>query len=268
MPRLQDKVAIVTGGSQGIGADTVRQFLQEGATVHSADLAPTQVPEHDRLHHHVVDVTDEDRVQDFVNDVLAADGRIDVLFSNAGIHLSRAFLDTSLEEYERVMDVNVRGGFLVIREVLRAMVEAGAGSIVVNSSNGGLIGRPNDSVYNASKHALVGLTRSLTVAYAHTGVRFNTVNPGPIDTDFLRALDPELSLEGEKRMAASVPAARIGTAAEVAAAVVFLASDESTYVNGVSIAVDGGKAAGTMGWERYSMDFKLPERHWAQGQGS
>jgi NAD(P)-dependent dehydrogenase (short-subunit alcohol dehydrogenase family) len=135
------------------------------------------------------------------------------------------------------------------------MIERRSGSIITMSSNGGLIGRPGDPIYNASKHALIGLTRSLAVAYAHLGIRVNAVCPGPIDTPMLRGLVPEGEFERRvPALVASTPAARVGRADEVAQAVVFLGSDESAFITGAAIPVDGGKAAGVMPNDRYRID--------------
>ncbi|MGE0217902.1 SDR family NAD(P)-dependent oxidoreductase [Mycolicibacterium sp.] len=263
MGRLDGKVAVVTGAARGIGLATVRRFVEEGATVYASDIAAAQeIFDKSRHHHGIVDATDETAVGDFYADVLAREGRLDVLFSNVGIHLSKALPETTVGEFDRIFDVNVKSAFLSIRAALPAMLDRRSGSVIVTSSNGGLMGRPNDPVYNATKHALVGLVKSLAVRYASHGIRFNSVNPGAIDTDMLRGSVGGTEEIAEKRAVASTPATRTATATEVANAVVFLASDETPFINGVALAVDGAKSAGALSADRYSLDFTLSESQW------
>jgi NAD(P)-dependent dehydrogenase (short-subunit alcohol dehydrogenase family) len=261
MGRLAGKVAVVFGGARGIGLATVKEFVAEGATVFSSDLRePSESVEGAR--HSLVDATDEGQVDEFVRGVLAEAGRIDVLFNNVGIHLGKPLSDTTLAEFDNIFAVNVRAAFLATRAVLPRMIERKAGSIVTTSSNGGVMGRPGDPVYNATKHALVGMMKSIAVAHAHQGIRANTVNPGAIDTDMLRGVlaSPEEFEAKQHQLTASTPAARVGEAWEVAKAVVFLASDESRFINGVALPIDGAKAAGAMPGNRYSLDFELGVR--------
>ncbi|MBB5852581.1 SDR family NAD(P)-dependent oxidoreductase [Amycolatopsis umgeniensis] len=261
MGRLADKVAVVFGGARGIGLATVKEFVAEGATVFSSDIRePAESVE--GVTHSLVDATDEGQVDGFVRGVLAETGRIDVLFNNVGIHLGKPLSDTTLAEFDNIFALNVRAAFLGIRAVLPHMLARKAGSIVTTSSNGGVMGRPGDPVYNATKHALVGMTKSIAVAHAHQGIRANTVNPGAIDTDMLRGTlaSPEEFEAKQHQLTASTPAGRVGEAWEVAKAVVFLASDESRFVNGVALPIDGAKAAGAMPGNRYSLDFELGVR--------
>ncbi|GAB2779324.1 SDR family NAD(P)-dependent oxidoreductase [Amycolatopsis magusensis] len=263
MGRMDNKVALVFGGARGIGLATVKEFLAEGAIVHASDIRePAEDIQHENLRHSLVDATDEADVQSFVEQALGEHGRIDVLFSNVGVHLGKPLPETTLEEFDHIFALNVRTAFLATRAVLPHMIEAKAGSIVITSSNGGMMGRPADPVYNATKHALVGLAKSLAVAHAHLGIRVNTVNPGAIDTDMLRSTlaSPDEFEAKQHALTASTPAARVGEAWEVAKAVVFLASDESRFVNGAVLPVDGAKAAGAMPGHRYSLDFELGVR--------
>ncbi|WP_340683823.1 SDR family oxidoreductase [Amycolatopsis coloradensis] len=261
MGRLAGKVAVVFGGARGIGLATVKEFVAEGATVFSSDIRePAEAVEGARQS--LVDATDEGQVDEFVRGVIAETGRIDVLFNNVGIHLGKPLVDTTLVEFDNIFALNVRAAFLGTRAVLPHMIANKAGSIVTTSSNGGVMGRPGDPVYNATKHALVGMTKSIAVAHAHQGIRANTVNPGAIDTDMLRGTlaSPEDFEAKRHQLTASTPAARVGEAWEVAKAVVFLASDESRFVNGVALPIDGAKAAGAMPGNRYSLDFELGVR--------
>jgi NAD(P)-dependent dehydrogenase (short-subunit alcohol dehydrogenase family) len=263
MGRLVDKVAVVFGGARGIGLATVKEFLAEGATVFASDIRePAEKLEYVDYTHTIIDATDETQVGQFVLDVLTKAGRIDVLFNNVGVHLGKPLADTTLDEFDHIFALNVRAAFLGTRAVLPAMIDRLAGSIITTSSNGGVMGRPGDPVYNATKHALVGMMKSLAVAHAHQGIRVNTVNPGAIDTEMLRGTlaSPEDFEAKQHQLVASTPAARVGEAWEVAKAVVFLASDESRFISGVALPIDGAKAAGAMPGNRYSLDFELGVR--------
>ncbi|RSM62753.1 NAD(P)-dependent oxidoreductase [Amycolatopsis sp. WAC 01376] len=261
MGRLAGKVAVVFGGARGIGLATVKEFVAEGATVFSSDIRELAEPV-EGVRHSLVDATDEGQVDEFVRGVLAETDRVDVLFNNVGIHLGKPLADTTLAEFDNIFALNVRAAFLGTRAVLPRMIENKAGSIITTSSNGGVMGRPGDPVYNATKHALVGMMKSIAVAHAHQGIRANTVNPGAIDTDMLRGTlaSPEEFEAKQHQLTASTPAARVGEAWEVAKAVVFLASDESRFINGVALPIDGAKAAGAMPGNRYSLDFELGVR--------
>lgn len=261
MPRLNNKIAVVIGSARGIGLATVTEMLGEGATVYSADLRePAGVGVRAARHTHtLLDATDEHAVARFIDSVLAAAGRIDILFCNVGIHLGKPVTETSTAEFDAVFAANVKTAFLGCRAVIPAMLNQRRGSIIITSSNGGLMGRPNDPIYNASKHALVGLTKSLSVAYAQHGIRVNAINPGAIDTEMLRGAETALTDELARKASASTPAARVGDAVEVAKTVVFLASDEARFINGVALAIDGAKSAGALTPDRYSLDFDLYE---------
>jgi NAD(P)-dependent dehydrogenase (short-subunit alcohol dehydrogenase family) len=263
MGRLDDKVAVVFGGARGIGLATVKEFLAEGATVYSSDIRePAEKVEGVDYTHTIVDATDELQVSQFVLDVLTKAGRIDVLFNNVGVHLAKSLADTSVDEFDNIFALNVRAAFLGTRAVLPHMIDRKAGSIITTSSNGGVMGRPGDPVYNATKHALVGMMKSLAVAHAHQGIRVNTVNPGAIDTDLLRNTlpSPDDFEAKQHQLVATTPAARVGEAWEVAKAVVFLASDESRFISGIALPIDGAKSAGAMPGNRYSLDFELGVR--------
>lgn len=213
--RLAGKAAVIVGGARGIGLATVREFLAEGADVHTADIRePAEQLPVERCRHTSLDATDETQVGVFVDGVISATGRIDVLVNNVGIHLGKPLVDTTPAEFDRLFAVNVRTAFLATRAVLPHMLERKNGSIIFTSSNGGLIGRPGDPVYNASKHALVGLMKSIAVAHAHEGIRANAVNPGAIDTEMLRGTlpSPEEFERLQPVLLASTPAARVGQA--------------------------------------------------------
>lgn len=261
MDRLKDKVAVIFGSATGIGRATAEEFVRQGATVYGSDIVANPPEIGSRYIHSKVDATDESSVNEFVAKVIEAESRVDICFNNVGGGLQKKVSETSLDEFEYAVRINLRSVFLGTRAVLPYMLQQQSGSIISTSSNGGLMARPNDPVYNATKHGVVGLMKSVAVAHAAEGVRANTVNPGPIDTPMLRSVLPEgRALEDPEMtrlIVASTPAARIGAALDVAHAVVFLASDESTFINGVALAVDGAKAAGAMPSHRYRLDFDL-----------
>jgi NAD(P)-dependent dehydrogenase (short-subunit alcohol dehydrogenase family) len=261
MHRLQGKVAVIFGSATGIGRATAEEFVRQGATVYGSDLMSDVPGIGPAYRHSRVDATEEEDVNDFVARVVEAESRIDVCFNNVGGGLQKKVSEASLDDFEYAVRINLRTVFLGTRAVLPHMLAQQKGSIISTSSNGGLMGRPNDPVYNATKHGVVGLMKSVAVAHAAEGIRANTVNPGPIDTPMLRSILPEgrelEEPEITRLIVASTPAARIGAASDIAQAVVFLASDESTFVNGVALAIDGGKAAGALPSHRYAQDFDL-----------
>jgi NAD(P)-dependent dehydrogenase (short-subunit alcohol dehydrogenase family) len=205
------------------------------------------------------DVRKEADVKSLIHQAMERWRRLDVFVNNAGIGLNRDVTETSEDEFDAVFAVNVKGVFLGCKHAVPAMLRGGGGSIINMSSNGGLIGRPGDPVYCASKHAVMGLTKALAVAYASHNIRVNALCPGPIDTPMLWA---GVATQQDRREAlpakvASCPAARYGAPDDVASAALFLASDESTFINGVGLPVDGAKAAGVMPSDRYRLDFVI-----------
>jgi NAD(P)-dependent dehydrogenase (short-subunit alcohol dehydrogenase family) len=260
--RLAGKTAIIIGASRGIGRASVEAFLAEGATVVGCDhqdAAPLDAA--DRYRHERIDAADGDDVERVVSNIVGEVGRVDVLFYNVGGYVSKPVAESTNEDFDRLFALNLRSAFIAIRSVLPSFIEQRAGSIICTSSNGGVMGRPGDPLYNATKHGIIGLVRSIAVAHAHQGVRANAIAPGAIATDLLRTLVPsghELSDPDITRaIVASTPAARIGHASEVAAAAVFLASDEARFVNGITLPIDGAKSAGALPTNRYRLDFEL-----------
>ncbi|MBI3979330.1 MAG: SDR family oxidoreductase [Chloroflexi bacterium] len=205
------------------------------------------------------DVTVGGQVKALVGAAVSRWGGLDVVFNNAGISLTKPIGEVSEEEFDRLFAINVKGVFFGCKFALPYLLERGGGSIVNMSSNGGLIGRPGDPLYNASKHAVIGLTRSLAVAYAHRNIRVNALCPGPIDTPMMwaGATTPEERQAVLPALIATCPAARYGSPEDVAQAAVFLASDESRFISGVGLAIDGAKAAGVMPLDRYRLDFPI-----------
>ena len=247
--RLQGKVALVTGAASGIGAATARRFAAEGASVALTDvraevgaaLAETLNADGHRACFVPLDVTSESQWEAAVARVTGRFGAPTVLVNNAGIYALRLIEDTSPAELDRMMEVNVKGVFLGIKAVLPAMRAGGGGSIVNLSSVAGIIGSAISSDYNASKGAVRILTKCAALQYAKDGIRCNSVHPAPIDTDMGWQAMP--AGEIRERRLQEIPLGRMGTADEVANAILFLASDEASFVTGSELVVDGGLTA-------------------------
>jgi NAD(P)-dependent dehydrogenase (short-subunit alcohol dehydrogenase family) len=247
--RLSGKTAIVTGGTQGIGLATVRGFIAEGACV--VVVARSEPPpelsrefDQERLVFRRGDVTSEDTAPLAVEEAISRFGSLDVLVNNAGIDWTGQLMDASLADLERVLAVNLIGPFLMLREVARFMRDGG-GSIVNVTSRTASVGVPAMSLYSASKGALASLTRAAAVEWAPLGIRVNAVAPGLTDTPLARAwFDQQPEPESfQRRVEATIPQRRLATPEDVASAVLFLASDDSSHITGVTLAVDGGYTA-------------------------
>lgn len=253
--RLDGKVALVTGAAGVIGRATLARLAARGARLVAVDrdagplaAAVAALPASSQTRTIVADVTQEDAVAAYVAATLQAHGRIDVFFNNAGIEGEIApIVRSSLEAFRRVLEVNVVGVFLGMKHVLPAMLTQNSGSIVNTASIAGLIGSADTAAYSASKHAVIGLTKSAALECAETGVRVNCVCPGMIDSRMLSAIidgrNPRDTPVPHDKIVERIPARRLGTAAEVASVVAFLASDESSYVSGAAYTVDGGRIA-------------------------
>jgi 3alpha(or 20beta)-hydroxysteroid dehydrogenase len=241
MARLDGKIALITGGARGQGAAEAERFVLEGATVYITDVlvddglaAAERLGDAVRFLEH--DVTSEADWIAVVGAVLEAEGRIDVLVNNAGIFKIARALETSLDDWNRMIAVNQTGVFLGIRECGRVMKQQGSGSIINISSVAGLGGVGIAHAYSASKWAVRGMTKSAALEFSRSGVRVNSVHPGIIDTDMMRE-------SGVPNAADGIPMGRTGTADEVANVVLFLASDESSYCSGHEFVVDGAMKA-------------------------
>jgi NAD(P)-dependent dehydrogenase (short-subunit alcohol dehydrogenase family) len=236
--RLEGKVAVVTGAASGIGAATVARFAEEGARTVGVDLADKT----DAERSFQLDVTDEEAIADMYRQVREEFDRIDVLFNNAGISPDddRSVLDTSLEGWQRVQDVNLKSVFLCCKHGIPHLIEGGGGSVINTASFVAVMGAATSQIsYTAAKGGVLSLSRELGVEFARQGVRVNALCPGPVDTPLLRELfskDPE---QAQRRLV-HVPMGRFADVAEIANAVVFLASDESTYITASQFLVDGG----------------------------
>jgi len=248
--RLQDKVSIITGGGSGMGRVAALMFAAEGAKVVVADVteqtAGAVVDEvraaGGQATAVAADVSKEDDARRMVEHAVSTFGRIDVLYNNAGImpQADHSVIDTSVEDWDRVMAVNVRGVFLGCKYAIPKMVEQGSGSIINISSFVALVGCSNpQDAYTASKGAVLALTKSLAVQFAPKGVRTNAICPGPVETPLL--MDWLVKDEEAKRIRlARNPTGRFGKPEEIVAMGIYLASDESRWTNGATMVVDGG----------------------------
>jgi NAD(P)-dependent dehydrogenase (short-subunit alcohol dehydrogenase family) len=253
---LDGKVAVVTGAAGVIGSATIRLLAERGARIVAVDrrendvkTATAGLPASAQALAIAADVTREDEVADYVRAAIDKFGTIDVFYNNAGVEGDIAPITKySLEVFRRVIDVNVVGVFLGLKHVLPMMLKQNKGSIINTASIAGLMGSPDIAVYSASKHAVIGLTKSAALECTGTGVRVNCVCPGMIDSRMLSAIvegrNPGNAPVPNERIVDRVPARRLGHASEVASVVAFLASDEASYVSGSAYTVDGGRTAG------------------------
>jgi 3-oxoacyl-[acyl-carrier protein] reductase len=244
MPRLSDKVALVTGGAQGIGREIVRAFGAE-----DADVGVNDFQRDDRLREAVdeiegmgqrawalpADVTDEEQVRSMVANLLDQAGRIDVLVTNAGIADVVPLADMSAEVWDRMIAVHLRGTFLCARYVLPSMLERGSGKIITLGSQLGQIGREGMVHYSAAKGGVIAFTKALAHEVSPQGINVNCIAPGPITTGLVT-----LDVATSERMRNSLPLRRFGTVEDVAPTAVFLASAESDYYTGQTLGPNGG----------------------------
>ena len=245
---FENQVALVTGAASGMGLATARAFAEAGASVVLADIdgaaAERAAKELTAAGHQAVgvacDVTDEQQAAAMVERAVATFGRLDMAFNNAGIQVPPSdAADETAENFDRVNGVNLRGVWAAQKHELRQMRAQGSGAIVNCSSLGGLVGLPERAAYHASKHGVIGLTKSAAVEYAPRGIRVNAVCPGVIDTPMVSDM-----LEGQSGAMAEImrqqPIGRLGRAEEIAAAVLWLCSPAASFIVGVALPVDGG----------------------------
>jgi len=245
---FENKVALVTGAGSGMGLAAAQAFAAEGASVVLADVneaaARAAAEQLVASGHKAIaircNVADEADVAAMVDRTVSVFGRLDAAFNNAGVQAPPSDMaEETAENFDRVNAINLRGVWACMKHELRIMREQGSGAIVNNSSLGGLVGLPSRAAYHASKHGVIGLTRSAALEYAPRGIRINAVCPGIIDTPMLSGM---LTTQAEaiKEMMRDVPIGRLGHAEEIAAAVLWLCSPGASFVIGQALAVDGG----------------------------
>jgi NAD(P)-dependent dehydrogenase (short-subunit alcohol dehydrogenase family) len=245
---FEGQVALITGAGSGMGLETAKAFAASGAAVALADINEVSVgkaaEQLAKAGYKAIgiccDVSDEQQVKEMVETTVTTFGRLDAAYNNAGVQsLVTDTADLTIEEWDRVVGINLKGVWLSMKYELRQMHGQGSGAIVNCSSLGGLVGLPGRSAYHAAKHGVLGLTKSAAIEYAPRGIRINAVCPGTIHTPMVDVMiqSGDLSEEAAVKLA---PINRLGRAAEIADAVLWLCSPMSTYVIGQSIAVDGG----------------------------
>ncbi len=236
--RLEGKVCVVTGAASGIGAETARLMQAEGATVVGVDLAENACGDLSLQ----ADVTHEGQVIDVYRRARETYGRIDVLFNNAGISPpdDGSVLETGLEAWERVVEVNLRSVFLCCKHGIPHLLESGGGSVINTASFVAVMGAATSQIaYTASKGGVLALSRELGVQFARQGVRVNALCPGPVNTPLLQELYAKDPVQAARRLV-HLPMGRFAEAREIASAVLFLASEESSYITASTFLVDGG----------------------------
>ena len=249
--RMKDKVAVITGAKSGIGLATARRFAAEGAELVAADVkdASKEVRElveaGGQARFVQADVSSASHVERLVQEALAAYGRVDVLVNNAGIELPKKVTDTTDSEWDRLMDVNLKGVFLCSRAAIPLMQFQGGGVIVNVASELGLVGGSEIAAYCASKGGVVQLTKAMAIDHAAEGIRVNCVCPGPVATPLLEATIAGSSNPEEERRSIlnKTLLKRLGRPDEIANVILFVASDESSYMTGSVVVVDGGCTA-------------------------
>ncbi|MGA8763312.1 MAG: SDR family NAD(P)-dependent oxidoreductase [Candidatus Sulfotelmatobacter sp.] len=251
--RLQDKVALITGGTSGIGEATATLFAAEGAKVaitgRNAERGTSVVQ---RIKEHGgesvfirADVSLADDCRRAIDETLRVFGRVDILFNNAGVFYPQTAIECSEKEWDEQIDVNLKGTFLMSKYALPAMIAQGAGVIVNNSSGWGVVGGDRAVAYCASKGGVVLMTKAMAIDHGRQGIRVNCICPGDVETPMLPADAKMRGLQWNDYIAgcASRPLGRVGTPEEIAKAVLFLASDDSSFMTGAALVVDGGGTA-------------------------
>ncbi|MFC6289482.1 SDR family NAD(P)-dependent oxidoreductase [Levilactobacillus angrenensis] len=237
MGRLENKVAVVTGGSSGIGLATVQKMAAEGAVAISADVS---APDDARVSFIETDVTDEQSLQGMVDQVVSQYGHLDILVANAGVAEKKAGVaNIDVANWNKVIAIDLTGVMLTNKVAVAQMVKQGSGSVINMSSILGVVGAANSQAYSAAKAGVANYTKSQAVTYAAQGIRFNAVAPGYVATPLLKTLPPEVT----GPMVSKMPIGRLAQPEEIANVIAFVASDEASFVTGATINVDGGYTA-------------------------
>lgn len=253
--RLKDQVAVITGAAGSLGKAAAEIFLEEGAKValvdydeQSLSTLVEQLSFRGEVMGIVADVTSEPAVSSYVEEVIGKWGRIDIFLNNAGV-LGKvaALVDQTVEDFEMIMNINVKGVFLGLKHVMPVMIEQQSGSIINTSSVSGLMGSSRNSLYSATKHAVVGLTKTAALEVSSNSVRVNSIHPAPLDSDMMRkneeSINPDDPSEVRSRISSRIPLGRYGTMNEVAKLILFLASEDSQFITGSQYRIDGGMGA-------------------------
>ena len=247
--RLKNKVAIITGAAKGQGEFEARLFASEGATVVLCDIdvetcgktAEEISSSGGSAVSMTLDVTSEPNWIGVIEQTVEFFGKLDILVNNAGIYSRVPIENTSVEEFDRILEVNLRGVFLGTKHAIPAMRTSGGGSIINISSTAGIVGNVGSGAYGASKGGVRSFTKYTAIQHASEGIRANSVHPGPIDTDMIS--DNLSTAEGRKSTESRIPMGRVGSIEDVAMGVLFLATDESSYMTGSELVIDGGMTA-------------------------
>ena len=247
--RLENKVALISGGARGMGEVEAKLFAEEGAKVIIGDMLEEEGRKVEAKINEAggecvfvsLDVSSEEAWQNAVNEAVSRYGKLDILVNNAGIYRAHNVEETTSDEWDQVMDINAKGVFLGTKHAIPAMRDAGGGSIVNISSVAGLVGSRATSAYNASKGAVRLLTKSTAIQYASDGIRANSVHPGTIETPMTEGFlaDPSMRQDRMDR----TPIGRLGKPEDVAYGALFLASDEASFMTGSELVIDGGRTA-------------------------
>lgn len=254
MKRLENKVAVVTGAAGGIGAAIGRRFVEEGASVVLADLSEAAMRDAsaewtgERVAYVQMDVSRPEDVERCANTAIERFGGLDIMVANAGIEGAVVPIsDYPIEQFDRVLSVNVRGAFLSIKYAAPLIAKRGGGTIILTSSVAGVVGAGGLSAYVASKHAVMGLVKSAAVDLAPSGIRVVSINPGPINNRMMRSIEtqaaPNAAEAVRQGFESKIPLGRYGENDEIAAMAAFLASQDASYCTGVPFIVDGGFTA-------------------------
>lgn len=248
--RLKDKTCVLTGGASGIGKAVVRRFVEEGAEILIADIdinAAAQLASEfgDSVTAVQCDVGSEEQVENVANIAYGRWPHVDILINNAGSELNRSYDETTTEEWDRLMDTDLKGPWLMCKHLVPPMVTRGSGSVINIASLNGLVGFPLSTAYGSAKGGLVIFTRDMAIELAATGVRINCVCPGVIATPMMERWTDRMpdKAEAQEMLRGTMPIGRMGTADEVAGAILFFASDDSTLCQGAVLSVDGGFTA-------------------------